>query len=286
MRILNSLYPYPVLSIDDDDYVGSSKFVVSYSLSEATSFKKAKLTANFVLEDNSLEQLISNGFAAMFLHIESPRAAYRKLYTVENNQIEVEIDHQKMRTVVEVTAFILVTKTLENYHNPTVNKELYGSAYVFPKLESGDPLAVSFTQEIELEEMNDFAQVSSIIKVAQTQDKLMKVDYDQDIIFVYLPKEQYEKYLNYPQIFGEVMLSSIIMPSLIYVLDAVSKNAGEGMQDKKWYKVIEKKMELLDYSMNSLFNGDVNTIVLAQEILKNPLERMFMELKGVIDRDA
>ena len=53
------------------------------------------------------------------------------------------------------------------------------------------------------------------------------------------------------------------------------------MQDRKWYQVIEKKLELLGYSMNQLFNEDISSILLTQEILKNPLDRMFLELEGM-----
>ena len=81
------------------------------------------------------------------------------------------------------------------------------------------------------------------------------------------------------------MLSSIIQPTLIYVLDAVSRNKGANMQDRKWYQVIEKKLELLGYSMNQLFNEDISSILLTQEILKNPLDRMFLELEGMVGSD-
>lgn len=286
MRILNSLYPYPVLSINDDDYVEGSIFDISYNLIPATPFKKAKLTSTFHLVDSKLEYLVEMGQAEMFLHVESSRAAYRKMHKVENNYFELEIDPEYMRTSVEVTGLLLTTQPIMNFESPSVNSELYGVDYHFPDLEIGDPLAVSFTTEIEIEEVDDFAQVSSIIKVARTKEKLMKVDYDQDTIFVYLPEQQYQNYLRYPSMFGEVMLTSIIQPTLIYVLDAISRNQGEGMQDRKWYAVIEKKLEMMEYSMNQLFTEEVTSIMLAQEILKNPLERMFIELEGVIDEDA
>lgn len=285
MRILNSLYPYPVLSTNDDDYKNGSSFEVEYNLSEGTPFRKAKLSASFNLVDSSIEQLIDSGKAGMFLHVESPRAAYRKMYRVENDFQEIEIEPENMRTLVEVTGLILSTDSIENYSNPNVNEELYGLDYIFPKLEAGDPLAVSFTVEIELDEIDDFAQVASIIKVARTKEKQMRVDYDQDTIFVYLPENQYSNYLKYPSIFGEVMLSSIIQPTLIYVLDAVSRNKGANMQDRKWYQVIEKKLELLGYSMNQFFNEDISSILLTQEILKNPLDRMFLELEGMVGSD-
>ena len=92
MRILNSLYPYPVLSTNDDDYKNGSSFEVEYNLSEGTPFRKAKLSASFNLVDSSIEQLIDSGKAGMYLHVESPRSAYRKMYRVENDFQEIEIE--------------------------------------------------------------------------------------------------------------------------------------------------------------------------------------------------
>ena len=282
MRILNSLYPYPVLSSGDEDYQNSSSFDVLYELIPATSFKKARLIVDFVLVDEGIQSLVDCGKAGLFLHVESPRAAYRTLYQVDGTRFELEIDPSFMRTLVEVTAFVLATQTIEGYRNKQVNPDFYGRFYQFPILESGDPLAVSYTMEVELEEMDDFAKVSSIIKVAQTKDKLMKVDYDQDVIFVYLPENHYKSYVKYPNIFGEIMLTSIIQPALIYVLDSVSRNKGEGMQDRKWYQVLDKKIESLNYSMYQLFTAEVDSVLLAQAILQDPMERMFTELEDLV----
>ena len=54
MRIVNSIYPYPVLSINDPDYQADSSFIVHYRLEEATPFKNAVLYADFVLHDHAL----------------------------------------------------------------------------------------------------------------------------------------------------------------------------------------------------------------------------------------
>lgn len=283
MQILNNLYPYPVLSEGDVTYNQSSSFFVEYKLIPPTPFKNAKISAKFNIIDNKIQQLIKEDAAGLFIHVESPRAAYRKIYEISDGCYELEIDPKFMRTAVEITGLVLATVPQSNLKNESVNEELYGSNYIFPKIEIGDPLAVSLTRIVNIEETNDFTQVSSIIKVATTTEPLMRVDYDQDTIFVYLPEEQYNKYLEYPNKFGEVMLNSIIYPALIYVLDAISKNYGEGMQDRKWYRVIEKKVEMLGYSMNQVFNQEIDSITLSQEILKGPLERMFLELEGVIN---
>ena len=94
MQIVNSIYPYPVLSLDDDDYIASSSFEVEFSLTSATSFKNANVHCKFKLHDQSLEDLIKRGLAGFYLHVENSRASYRHLYALDlgTDTFDLEID--------------------------------------------------------------------------------------------------------------------------------------------------------------------------------------------------
>lgn len=285
MRIFNSLYPYPVLSLDDEDYINGSTFYVEYTLAEATSFKPAVLTAKFVLEDEQLERMIKTGVAGFFVHAESPRSAYRHLFEVDEKSctFELVIDAKTMRQKLEVTSFIILKQDLTGYQNKNINPELYGVNYIGPNLSTGDPLAVAFTEEIEISEVNDFRSVSSIMKVGKTNEKLMNVDIESDSIYVRLPEKQYMNYVRFgTSSLAETMLSSIIFPSLIYALDAIANNSSEIYSSQKWYQVIEKKIDSLNYSIAQLKSQDISSVVLAQAILENPLERTLIEIGEVV----
>lgn len=284
MRIFNSLYPYPVLS-EDEDYINDSVFYVDYILDEATSFRCAKLSAKFNLKDEKIEKMIENDIVGFYIHLESPRAAYRCLFEVDAKKrvFEVEIDTKIMRQKLEVTAFIILKRSLSGYHNKNINSEIYGKNYICPNLSIGDPLAVAFTQEIEISETNDFQSISSIMKVGKTSENLMNVDIEGDSVYIRLPRDQYIKYVSLGKsALAEPMLSSIVFPSLIYVLEVMIGNSSEMYSSQQWYQVIEKKIESLGYSINQLKSQDVSSIVLAQAILDNPLERALKEIEEVI----
>lgn len=112
MRIVNSIYPYPVLSINDPDYQADSSFVVHYRLEDATPFKNAVLYADFELHDQVLNEQIELDKAGFYLHIENSRAAFRRLIPVEpgKTKIAFEIDPRYLRQKVEITGFLLVTR--------------------------------------------------------------------------------------------------------------------------------------------------------------------------------
>lgn len=283
MLIQNSLYPYPVLTSDHSDYQKQFSFKVEYNLQAKTSNNKSNLSVKINLNEPQIEDLILQGKAQIFLHVECPLTSQRLIKEVESNLINFEIDYDFMRSYVEVSCFVLVIEELISWTNTNIDFDVFGLGYTFPKLNIGNPLAVATSSVIELQENEDLNNVSSIIKIAQTNEEYMKIDYDSDIIFVYLPKMQYEKYVQYPDVFGEVLLSVVITPTLIYVLDAIVKTQGEDMSQLKWYQIIEHKIKLLNYSMNDVFREKINTIKLAQEILHNPLSRMFLELEGIVN---
>ncbi len=287
MRIQNSIYPYPVLSVEDEDYTSDSYFNVEYTMTKATPFKNAKAHCVFKLKDAQLETLLTDGVLGLYMHVECSRTYFRKLIPVDpvTKMVDVEIDQTLMRQKVELTGFLLANEDIDDLKIRNVNPALYGSDYVFPDLEKGDPLAVSFTVDITLSEVESFKKLSSIIKVAKSKDsKQLELNMDSHVVYVYLPKKQYEAYvqsINYP----EIALSMVIFPAVIELLNKVASSGSAELEDYKWYQVLDKKIELLGHSIDELKDQRISAIVLAQLILDDPLERSFEEVGGLFKNE-
>lgn len=279
MRISDSIYPYPVLSIDDDDYIQNSEFDVEFTSIAATPFKNAIVKCRFILHDRNLERLISLGKAGLYLRVENNLTAYRKLYSLEpgKDTFELEIDPKYMRQKVEVTGLLLAKQNITDFISDTINADLYGKDY----LNTGDPLAVAFTTNVVVNDEDSFKSVSSIMKVAKSKKEYMVVDPDGEIIYVYLPETLYEQYIRYQSV-PDIALSIVILPALIQVLSYMVLNRGNDIDEQKWYMVIEKKIRSLDKDINDLFNEKISPLELAQMILENPVERSFNEIKGIV----
>lgn len=280
MRIQNSIYPYPVLSVEDEDYTSDSYFNVEYTMTKATPFKNAKVHCVFKLKDAQLETLLAEGVLGLYMHVECSRTYFRKLIPVDpvTKMVDVEIDQTLMRQKVELTGFLLANEDIDDLKIRNVNPALYGSDYVFPDLEKGDPLAVSFTVDITLSEVESFKKLSSIIKVAKSKDsKQLELNMDSHVVYVYLPEKQYKAYVqstNYP----EIALSMVIFPAVIELLNRVASSGLAELEDYKWYQVLDRKIELLGHSIDELKDQRISAIVLAQLILDDPLERSFEEV--------
>ncbi|MFK3588535.1 hypothetical protein OCH80_09090 [Lactobacillus sp. 23-2] len=288
MQLVDSLYPYPVLSVDDDDYLADQAyFDVKYSLDPATSAHNAALRIQFVLENISFERLLQKGLAAYYVQVECRRTMYRKIFKLPlgKNSFVLKIDPNLMRQRVDVTPLFLVTGDLVGYRNSAVNPELYGNNYVFPDLSVGDPLAIAFTKSLDIEDTNNFTKISSIIKVTESKSaEVASVDLDQDVILIKMPSRQYKFYVQSQSYgFGDTMLNGIILPALVYVLDEMI--SGDTIDEtSQWHQVIATKCEKLGHPLEAVAaNADISTVELAQLILNNPMENMINELKGVLN---
>lgn len=283
MEIINSIYPYPVLSIDDDDYTGSV-FDVEYSSNEATpnNFK-----LDYIIKDKGIESLIESGKAGLYLHIEVSRSGYRQLVEVDSKTKSYlfKVDPSKMIDEVELTPFVLVKKTVKNFVNPGVNHELYGDDYIFPTLEVGDPLAVSFTRKIMVSESEDtLNNIPSIISIAKsTKNKVMTIETEADTVYVYLPEKQYDAYVELPD-YADITISMIITPVLIQLLNIMiqsRQNRADEYDEWKWFKVIENKIQGLGLTIEEI-EAKSSVFEVAQQILDNPMERSFDMLRGLV----
>lgn len=280
MRIVNSIYPYPVLSINDPDYQADSSFVVHYRLEDATPFKNAVLYADFELHDQVLNEQIELDKAGFYLHIENSRAAFRRLIPVEpgKTKISFEIDPRYLRQKVEITGFLLAKDTIIGLRNASINSDLYGPGYVFPDLEPGDPLAVSFTINLDVSDIDSFQNISSIMKVTSHKDKEMKVNNDGDVVYIYLPEKIYQQYVR-DQDLPNTSLSIVIMPALLQLLNFMAQPGTEELSDKRWYQVIEKKMQANDFEVEDLYKDPSLSLKVAQILLEMPLDRAFDEIE-------
>lgn len=285
MRIQNSIYPYPVLSVEDEDYINNAYFNVEYSITKATPFKNAIVHCDFKLRDEQLESLLQENKIGLYLHVECSRTFFRKLYPVDffKKTIDIEINPEIMRQKVELTGFLLVNEEINELKLRNINPELFGNDYQFPRLDKGDPLAVSFTVDIDLSEVESFKKVSSIIKVAKSKDKKqMELNTENNIVYVYLPEKQYQSYVQCA-VYPETALSMVIFPALVELLNYVSKVNISELEDYKWYQILVKKFNSLGYSIEDLREKE-SPLKLAQIILDDPLARSFVEV-GEIFKD-
>lgn len=284
MRIGNELFSYPILSDFNEDYI-SSKFEVKYSI-HTRNFQTQILKIDILLEDKIIESYLNKNIAQLIIHIECSTTSYRKAYKLNgfDRSFEILIDEDYMRDSIDVNVLIVLNQHLDTYFNPNINKKYFGPNYQVNSLEKGNVLAATKTEIIELPDDNhDFENISSVINVGLSKHHNMRVNIDSDIILIELPKKEYENYYLLSQTgYADIVMTSTIMPCLIYILDKMSNTNDPIDNGLIWFKVIEKKIESADISISDI-NTKISSVELAQMILENPLTRALDTMKKAVE---
>lgn len=106
----------------------------------------------------------------------------------------------------------------------------------------------------------------------------MKVNNDGDVVYIYLPEKIYQQYVR-DQDLPNISLSIVIMPALLQLLNFMAQPGAEELSDKRWYQVIEKKMQASDFEVEDLYKDPSLSLKVAQILLEMPLDRAFDEIE-------
>lgn len=271
---INISYPYPVLFVDNDDYVDSS-FDTGLDVNEA--FGEVVVTASFSLKNGVMEDLIASGDCSYAVHIECGQTRYRKLETTRDKNLEIKIPSGQLRGNLEIHTFVIADKTIKDYNNPKLNDWYKGMPI---KFEKGNILAIgSAIQTTLFEDDKELLNLPSIVKVTQSDKKeFMEVDMTQDVLVVSLPKYEYEQYvLNRKSILKQTILSNVFVPALVEVFSKIGESSD--FQESTWYQVMEKILSENKININDVGTDKLPALKAAQMVLRKPIRASFKEIE-------
>lgn len=270
MKVRNNVYAYPVLSSFNDDYI-DSEFEVNF-ISGRDDIDRLFLEVNVNLNNYELELLIKRNNAKLILHIECSHTSQREIITLSKNKYIFYIDEKKFSGNVDLNVFIIANTNIPNYSNSNFNKKIFGENYSIKLIEKGMILAATITQNVDIiNDKDSLKNLASIIKVtSDKQNEEMLVEYSGDIILVVLPVDEFQMYNSLSRTkYADLVLTSVILPSLVYVLEGLRSQEDLGLT---WFRVISNQIEKLGYSIDDI-GETIESLQLAQKILGRPLKR-------------
>lgn len=275
MKISNALYTYPVLSTSGvrDDYMPESSFSIEVDKSQ-TGVSENSLDISVTLVNQNLSNLINSNKAKIICHIESPLSSYRKIYDIDSfdMRLQVPINPEVMRGVLEVTPFIVASEEISNFTSDMFG-EFYKGEY---SIEQGDILAFAPTTEIEIEpdDINK-RPTQSIIRISGRKEvRDMTTDLSGENIIIWLPEKTYYGYKNLSgkeSFYYKLSLMAIVLPALITAINDIKY--GDGSSDNKiWSRVIKSKLKSGGRGADP---EQYDPLVHAQFLLNNPADDTF-----------
>lgn len=272
---INSSYPYPVLCEHNDDYVDST---FSADITVEEKFGELIVQAKYTLTNTEMKRLIENGDAVYTLHMECPQTSYRNQFETRKGSLEVTIPIDQLRGKIDIHSFVIVKNKLKDYTNASLNDWF---KHIPLTLEKGNLLAIGTAMEATIFEDNlELLNIPSIVKVAQSyENDYMEVDMNSDFITISLPKYEYEQYaLNAKSTLQQTILSTVIVPSLVYVFSMIHEN-GEDLQEYTWYQVLGKILEENGENIEDVGTDTLPALKAVQKVLRKPLKGSFEEIE-------
>lgn len=271
----NNSFPYPVLSVENDDYIGS-KFETTVEAQKT--FGQLYINLNCKLQDSRIASLINEGKARYALHVECPQTSFRKVYQSEESKIVAAINENHLRGKIDVHPFILANETIEGYTNSNLN-DFYTDATI--TYEKGNILALGEAVEVTLfEEDLESQNLPSIVTVRRSESaKELVVSLNSPQIIIELPKAIYDQYaINAGSRLKETILSVVILPSLMEVFYTLKEDSAD-YSEYKWYQVLEQIFKKNNIPLTQVIDGTIPVLRAAQMVLQNPLEKAFSEIQ-------
>lgn len=288
MEIKNRLFPYPVLCVDNDDYI-DSKFYVENRLTEdltdiSFSFKI------FLNNNEELQYLIRQGYAEFIIHIECTSTAFRTVIRSSSNDIKYRIAKSKINKEIAILGAIAAKKKIPNFSSIQLNEDYDEEV----NLEKGAILAYYNLPKVfvtknyeELAGENTFFTIVKRISTEKSERNPVEYDINDDKIKIIVDEEIYNEYIKYHENPNIEPLANalLVMPALIYTLNTLRSEEIEQFKHLYWYQAINKacKLQGMSFEEDIICNEDKTSIEIAQSMLRYPITEAFLGLSRVME---
>lgn len=276
MKLKHRTFPYPVVGNGDDVDAGFQTPIQVHRRDEAF-----ELDVRCMMSSESLEKLINKKQAGYGLHVECTRTLYRKLFPLRVNReglASARIEVADVSGAVEVNVVVYAKEDIPRYKVSEAHSD-YGNKAFF--VSRGDFLAISEGTLFDADIRRDMLRsIDSIMTVSPRDDNEteMEADFNGDKIAINLSKDDFESYQSVKRdmMFRELAAQAIVLPVLVEALEHI-KSGSPDYEDLRWFRNLTLRIGDKGLSL------DTGTLVLAQQLLESPLQRLMTAYRKKLD---
>ena len=289
MEIRNRLFPYPVLCLENDDYVDST-FDVRCDVKE----ELANLVLDFecILDGNEeLNWLIREGLAEFVIHIECTYTAFRTIIKTSGKNITYRIPKSRVNVEINLVGAIVASKKICAFRCKHLNEDYRDEDISF---ERGAILAYSNMPRVfvtknyeELAGDNKYFTIIRRVKTEQNEQNPVSYDIDGAKIKILVDEEIFDEYARYRNNANMESLTGtlLVMPAIIYMIEILRNEGTEKYKAYYWYQKISNacKLQSVDFEADLIFSDSKTAVEIAQDLLKLPINRAFEGIARVVE---
>ena len=273
MLIKHRYYPYPVVAEGNDSYVDT---VFTSDVDVIKEGYNIKFTLKADINNDTINQLISEGKASFVHHIECPQTCYRKAIGTDEAE-KVFIEHEsKLNGTVQICSMIIAMTDITGYKNEAFSSDYKGFGF---NIEKGCIIGIGKQINIDInkekENLENTSSIFSIIPILDPEETMIRVDTSRKTkITIYVPQKTYNRYNNLSMNLEiqPVMHSMLIIPALIQVFNELKASSAElyMYDDCKWFRALKKACKKINITLDENGLESREPYELAQMIMDSP----------------
>ena len=289
MEIKNRLFPYPVLCVENDDYIDCS-FDIKTNLTEEV----ADLVLTFDVEltnNNELSWLIRDGLAEVIVHIECSSTAYRMVVGITGNKRAFRLPKSKVNNEVYLVGMIVAKKDIKDFTSANLNED-YGTDPI--DFHKGSILAYRNLPKIlvtknyeELAGDNTFFTIIKRTSLEGAEQLPVSYELGSPKIQIIVEEKTYDEYIKYHNnpLMEPITNTLLVMPAIAYMVETLRDYGSDHpYKTQFWYQKFKKacKLQGKDFEQD-IIDSEKSSLEIAQELLRYPIGRAFESLSRVIE---
>jgi hypothetical protein len=259
MNKTNINYPHPVLSSANEDYIESS-FDIMLVGEPCIEGNNAVINIAYSLVCSGLSNLIASGDAQVVIYMDSTVAEFRQMKAFDNDKTEmkIEINRNDVNRSLQVKGYIIAAKPIKSFSLEEHNKAFFGTVPF--SLRKGDIMGLathSFNIPLEsYDPLADRPSIFSIRKQTQRPKEEVSSDFSGQKITIWLNEETHNKYRTLyvaPDTRGvlSAFFAAPVLVDALYFMKNMSEEERIEYESKKWYQVINHRLQELKLDINS-----------------------------------
>ncbi|WIM41138.1 hypothetical protein PO903_09800 [Paenibacillus sp. PK4536] len=283
MLISQRQYPYPVLSYYSDDIINS---YFSTNLNSSESLENYSFEAICDTDCKGITNIINEKKAKYAFLIDCSSTRFRKLFSSYDPKFNFEIPSEKLEGKVEICSFVLASENMKNYFLEEFHEDYSGTVF---SVNAGDILAIDrdriFHAEKDIDSLQKIPSIFSVQPDYNDDAPHFDIDSSGEKIIIKLSQSNYKNYslISLDHNSNKLIASLFIIPALVQTFETIKSNDSIDFEDLRWYHVINKHLLKIniDMRMGDLENN--SSILVAQELIGNPIEEALNFLKIIVE---
>jgi hypothetical protein len=278
------LFPYPVLRKGNENFK-SAKFEVEQKV--RNNEMEYEFQLNVSIDVKNLVELLKKKEVSIICHLECVRTKFRSVVELNIGKNEFKINGEFLDGRLELITFFIAKKDLKDYNSKDFDSDYENNSFFIKK---GSILGIVDMPSVIIENKKEnYSNLPSIFQICRNDyERVMKIRLNEERIIIDVPlgefriRDAYKENLHV----NNIIKTMIVLPALVAVLNDLShKDSKETHGGKRWYRVIRKKLQELNYDIERGDLEDNRIFSISQELLEELFPEGMESLK-FLGKDA